>query len=197
MPGLLAGPAGAGRGGLRSIGASAGRPGRVAGLAPGSGRGRKAGALASVRFRKYAARPRTAVAGSGPGSWRVVQGQIAGGRRRRLRPGAGQAGLRHRRPGPSPAAGQPGQHPDGIGRRGAGLAPRCCGGRPASTPCAVPAWAAPASARPGCAAAQPAQCRAARGRAARGRCSWGCTGCRSGLRRTAAQGRLSAGLRGG
>ena len=90
VPGLLAGPAGAGRGSLVD-GALLGGGGWLAWL-PGSGRGRKAGALASVRFSKYAARPRTAGAGSGPGSWRVVRGQIAGGRQRRLRPGAGQAG---------------------------------------------------------------------------------------------------------
>ena len=90
VPGLLPGPAGAGRGSLVD-GALLGGGGWLARL-PGSGRGRKAGALASVRFSKYAARPRTAGAGSGPGSWRVVRGQIAGGRQRRLRPGAGQAG---------------------------------------------------------------------------------------------------------
>jgi rod shape-determining protein MreD len=90
VPGLLAGPAGAGRGSLVD-GALLGGGGWLARL-PGTGRGRKAGALASVRFSKYAARPRTAGAGSGPGSWRVVRGQIAGGRQRRLRPGAGQAG---------------------------------------------------------------------------------------------------------
>ena len=90
VPGLLAGPAGAGRGSLVD-GALLGGGGWLAWL-PGSGRGRKASALASVRFSKYAARPRPAAAGSGPGSWRVVRGQIAGGRQRRLRPGAGQAG---------------------------------------------------------------------------------------------------------
>ena len=89
VPGLLAGPAGASRGSLVD-GALLGGGGWLAWL-PGSGR-RKAGALASVRFSKYAARPRPAGTGSGPGSWRVVKGQIAGGRQRRLRPGAGQAG---------------------------------------------------------------------------------------------------------
>jgi rod shape-determining protein MreD len=90
VPGLLAG---AGRGSLvdGALLAGPGGNGWLAGL-PGFGRGRKAGALASVRFSKYAARPGDGRANSGPGSWRVVRGQVAGGRQRRLRPGAGQAG---------------------------------------------------------------------------------------------------------
>ena len=163
VPGLLAGPAGASRGSLVD-GALLGGGGWLAWL-PGSGR-RKAGALASVRFSKYAARPRTTGAGSGPGSWRVVKGQIAGGRQRRLRPGAGQAGCRHRRPGPSPAAGQPGQHPDGIRpagwRRAAGRSSQHSPGQ------YRPGQYRPPRGRP--ARCQPAQRRAARCRAARGRC---------------------------
>src|SRR5450755_1606192 len=96
LPGLLVG-LGAGRGGLaadgmpRSRPASLGRTGWLAGAAL-SGRGRKAGALHSLRFGKYAARRGDGLAGSGPLSGRPVPGQARRGHRPRLRPGAGQAG---------------------------------------------------------------------------------------------------------
>jgi rod shape-determining protein MreD len=96
LPGLLVG-LGAGRGGLAAGGVPPSRPallGRTGWLAgaPGSGRGRKAGALDSLRFGKYAARRGDGLAGSGPLSGRPAPGRARRGHRPRLRPGAGQAG---------------------------------------------------------------------------------------------------------
>jgi rod shape-determining protein MreD len=130
LPGLLVG-LGAGRGGLAagavppSRPASLGRTGWLAG-GPGSGRGRKAGALNSLRFGKYAARRGDGLAGSGPRASRLAPGRARRGHRPRLRPGAGQAGSAIAgRPG---TAGQPhGMRPArpasirmGSGRRGGG-----------------------------------------------------------------------------
>ncbi len=97
LPALLAGVPGALRGGLADGVMPPGRPGplgRTGWLAgaPGSGRGRKAGALGSLRFGKYAARQGYGRLGSGPLSGRPVPAQIRRGHRPRLRPGTGRAG---------------------------------------------------------------------------------------------------------
>ncbi len=133
LPGLLVG-LGAGRGGLAAGPVRPSRPAPLAGTgwlagAPGSGRGRKAGALDSLRFGKYAARQGDGLAGSGLLPGRLAQGQARRGHRPRLRAGAGQAGSAiaglqaggtGRAHGLRPA--RPVSIRMGSGRRGAGLA---------------------------------------------------------------------------
>jgi rod shape-determining protein MreD len=133
LPGLLVG-LGAGRGGLAAGPVRPSRPAPLAGTgwlagAPGSGRGRKAGALDSLRFGKYAARQGDGLAGSGLLPGRLAQGQARRGHRPRLRPGAGQAGsaIAGRRAGAAGRAhglrpARPVSIRMGSGRRGAGLA---------------------------------------------------------------------------
>ena len=133
LPGLLVG-LGAGRGGLAAGPVRPSRPAPLAGTgwlagAPGSGRGRKAGALDSLRFGKYAARQGDGLAGNGLLPGRLAQGQARRGHRPRLRAGAGQAGsaIADRQAGGTGRAhglrpARPVSIRMGSGRRGAGLA---------------------------------------------------------------------------
>jgi rod shape-determining protein MreD len=129
--GLRAGLAGPGPGRLASgavLPARAGLLGRASWLAGplGSGRGKKAGPVGSVRFGKSAARQGDGWVGSGPRALRPAQAQVRRGRRPRLRPGAGQAGsaamvqLHRRRPAP-PVSVRMSHRRRGDGSIGAGL----------------------------------------------------------------------------